>query len=58
MIICKEWEKRLALSGPAGTQEGSLPAAVPFIVVARRRGVQAGSLFLVGEGLSFELVIE
>ena len=46
------WVKCLALSGPAGTREGSLPAAVPNVVVARRRGAQAGSLFLVGEGLS------
>jgi hypothetical protein len=37
---------------------GSLPAAQPIAIVARRRGVQAGSLFLVGEGLSLVLVIE
>jgi hypothetical protein len=45
------WVKRLALSGLAGTREGSLPAVVPCVVVARRRGAQADSLVLVGEGL-------
>ena len=30
-----EWGKRLALSGPAGKRDGSLPAAVPYVIVTR-----------------------
>lgn len=39
----------MALSGPAGTWEGSLPVG-PSIVVTRRRRAHAGSLLLVTEG--------
>ena len=34
---------RVALSGSAGPQGGSLPAAFPTDVVARQRGAWAGS---------------
>jgi len=41
--ICSVGKARVALSSSAGPQGGSLPAAVPTDVVARRRGAWAGS---------------
>jgi hypothetical protein len=43
-IVCIEWAKRVSAFWLGWDTGGSLPAAVPNVIVAGRHGVQAGSL--------------